>query len=100
MKLTKNELIGLIQYTSEEIDLIDVTEQDAESILKDYLEAINYAHSSSQLNEDNHLFSKIKTLADLRELYPNKKSYRIARDGGLIHYFVNDEKVFTKHLIV
>jgi len=44
MELTKNEIIGLIQYTSGEMkeDLIDVTEQDAESVLTEYLEAINY----------------------------------------------------------
>lgn len=45
MKLTKNELIGLVQYVSGEFkeDLIDITEQDAESILNEYLEAINYS---------------------------------------------------------
>lgn len=43
MELTKNELIGLIQYVSGELkeDLIDITEQDAESILGEYLEFIN-----------------------------------------------------------
>lgn len=49
MKLTKNEIIGLIQYTSGEIDLIDVTENDAESILKDYLKAINYSQCCTEL---------------------------------------------------
>ena len=47
MELTKNDLIGLIQYVSGEFkeDLIDVTEQDAESILNEYLKAINYTRS-------------------------------------------------------
>ncbi|MDA9272109.1 hypothetical protein N9Q05_01830 [bacterium] len=51
MKLTKNEIIGLIQYTSGEMkeDLIDVTEKDAESILNEYLKAINYTHSCTEL---------------------------------------------------
>jgi hypothetical protein len=51
MKLTKNEIIGLIQYTSGEMkeDLIDITEQDAENILNEYLEAINYPYCCERL---------------------------------------------------
>ena len=53
MELTKNDLIGLIQYTSGEMkeDLIDITEQDAESILNEYLKAINYKHCSYKLSD-------------------------------------------------
>ena len=55
MELTKNEIIGLIQYTSGEMkeDLIDVTEQDAESVLTEYLEAINYTRCCKS---DSELF--------------------------------------------
>lgn len=59
MELTKNEIIGLIQYTSGEMkeDLIDVTEQDAESILNEYLESINYIPCCETFNENyTHTF--------------------------------------------
>lgn len=64
MKLTKNEIIGLIQYTSGEMkeDLIDVTEQDAESILSEYLEAINYTHCCKSDSELLH--TKVFNLAN------------------------------------
>ena len=62
MKLTKNEIIGLIQYTSGEMkeDLIDVTEQDAESILTEYLKAINYTHCCKSDSEQFKPFKEAK----------------------------------------
>ena len=62
MDLTKNDIIGLIQYVSGELkeDLIDVTEEDAESILKDYLESINYTQSCSDLIKNYIDFFKYK----------------------------------------
>ena len=72
MKLTKNDLIGLIQYVSGEFkeDLIDVTEQDAESILNKYLKAINYTRCSEQLKDKQTIsFKELMELKEMIETY-------------------------------
>ncbi len=53
---------------------------------------------SGQLNIDEHKISVMKTLSDLKKHYPNKDSYRIASNCGVIQYFVDGEIVKSTNI--
>ena len=80
----------------EALDLLisEVKRLEAENV------KLKLLQSSLQLRNKSKSFLNIKTLADLRLLYPKQSSYRIKRDGEFLHYFVNNKLVFTKALIV
>ena len=54
MELTKEELIKLVQYATGKIHSSFTWEDEAEDVVDNYLEAINYTHSCTELKVDEN----------------------------------------------
>ena len=95
-KLAKEHLIALESY---KMDKNGNNPIEIFGIEKLY-EAINYTHCSTQLKRESKSFTNLKTIADIQRLYPNQESYGVSISDGLQKFYVNNEVIYTKALIV
>ena len=74
----------------------DLVEELAEYKVKN----IEVIRCSTQLRRESKSFTDLKTIADIQRLYPNQESYGVSVSDGLQKFYVNNEVIYTKALIV
>lgn len=92
-------LRNAISYCIENNDVNTATNKIIEFI-RDEKEAINFIRCSTQLRRESKSFTDLKTIADIQRLYPNQESYGVSVSDGLQKFYVNNEVIYTKALIV
>ena len=70
----------------------------AHNLVDEYLEAINYTRCCTQLKDIEENNIEIKTLGDLKRVYPEGKLHTVNGYGKIINYSVDGEIVYTRHL--
>jgi hypothetical protein len=57
-------------------------------------EAINLALNSKK--RESKSFFNLKTIADIKKIYPNQESYGVSVSKGLLKFYVNNNVIYTK----
>lgn len=101
--MNKTELINKLLwlgYTSAEEGAEKRKEaiSTAHNLVDEYLEAINYTRCCTQLKDIEENNIEIKTLGDLKRVYPEGKLHTVNGYGKIINYSVDGEIVYTRHL--
>ena len=81
MELTKEQLIKLVQYATGKIHSSFTWEDEAEDVVDNYLEAINYTHSCTELLcVDKHIATYLTEGKKYKLLFEDENKYYLKND--------------------
>tara|TARA_R110000744_G_scaffold215229_1_gene334089 strand:+ start:44 stop:403 length:360 start_codon:yes stop_codon:yes gene_type:complete len=70
--------------------------EDINDIAKDVIASINNTNFCKGLRGKSKSFFNLKTIDDIKILYPNQESYGVSVSKGLLRFYVNDNLIHTK----
>ena len=77
----------------------NLSEMECKTFIEKLLEAINFTRCSTELRRESKSFLNLKTIADIKRLYPNEASYGVSVNSRVMKFYVNNKVIHTKALI-
>ena len=90
--IIENEMDCLIT----DVDFIIKKEGSLQSLVNMLEASINNTNFCKGLRGESKSFFNLKTIDDIKRLYPNQESYGVSVSKGLLRFYVNDNLIHTK----